>query len=64
MNDLATLSSQSRRASVQYLISFHFVFLSLQVEVDWEKIRAKIEAELSKEREKAANAKSSVASRH
>lgn len=32
--------------------------------MDWEKIRAKIEAELSKEREKAANAKSSVASRH
>ncbi|XP_039985978.1 intraflagellar transport protein 80 homolog [Xiphias gladius] len=36
------------------------------VEVDWEKIQAKIEMELSKEREKAANAsvRSSVAPRH
>ncbi|TMS07839.1 Intraflagellar transport protein 80-like protein [Larimichthys crocea] len=35
------------------------------VEVDWEKIQAKIEMELSKERERAANAsvRSSVASR-
>uniref|UniRef100_A0A672GGX2 Uncharacterized protein n=1 Tax=Salarias fasciatus TaxID=181472 RepID=A0A672GGX2_SALFA len=42
-----------------------FLQYSEGVEVDWEKIQAKIEMELSKEREKAANAsvRSSVASR-
>lgn len=43
-----------------------FLQYSEGVEVDWEKIQAKIEMELSKEREKAANTavRSSVASRH
>lgn len=38
---------------------------SCQVEVDWDKIQSKIEMELSREREKAANAsvRSSVAAR-
>lgn len=35
--------------STLYFLSFH------QVDVDWENIRAKIDMELSKEREKAAN---------
>lgn len=43
-----------------------FLQYSEGVEVDWEKIQAKIEMELSKERERAANVsvRSSVASRH
>ncbi|XP_054901538.1 intraflagellar transport protein 80 homolog [Poeciliopsis prolifica] len=43
-----------------------FLQYSEGVEVDWEKIQAKIEMELSKEREKAANTsmRGSVASRH
>ena len=46
-----------KKNMVAHLSSLHLVFLSLcQVEVDWEKIQAKIEMELSKERERAANA--------
>ncbi|XP_053728928.1 intraflagellar transport protein 80 homolog [Synchiropus splendidus] len=43
-----------------------FLKYSVGVEVDWEKIQAKIEMELSQEREKAASAsvRSSVATRH
>ncbi|XP_034024184.1 intraflagellar transport protein 80 homolog [Thalassophryne amazonica] len=43
-----------------------FLQYAAGVEVDWEKIQAKIEAELSKERERAANARvrSNLSSRH
>lgn len=51
-------ASKQQRSAVRVLC-----FLSPQVEVDWDKIRAKIEVELSRERERGANAKSSTASR-
>lgn len=59
---------QSRFPLDRHILSNPVLFLDsclLQVDVDWEKIQAKIEMELSKEREKAASAsaRSGLASR-
>ncbi|MEQ2191149.1 Intraflagellar transport protein 80 [Xenoophorus captivus] len=56
---------ETNKRFLQYSEGVCFDIFSV-VEVDWEKIQAKIEMELSKEREKAASTavRSSVASRH